>query len=204
MTKSSSALMTARDRLAQTASSSRNWLRAISRGLHLNQARSHGSPGPCACLLSDLTGTIPMHGPAKGDRRRTGKPSRSPLAHRKVPVRGCLWVFHWPVAAGVTLKAVTLPCNVIVRTWRINSLYATTRSRIAAHDVNSFMYHQALLSGWHLRRGRNCERQPYIPPIGSAIAIKLIITLQIQVSLLVADREQISDLRSNSDDTRFV
>src|SRR4051794_38935360 len=50
-----------------------------------------------------------------------------------------------------------------------------------------------------LRRRRDRERQPRVHPMGTVVRIELEIALQTQEALHVADRKQVSDLRSGPD-----
>src|SRR5262249_50878368 len=60
------------------------------------------------------------------------------------------------------------------------------------------------LSGLLLRRRRDHECSPYVPAVGPVLTGEFPVALEVHVALIVvADFEDVADLRSDADDTRF-
>src|SRR5262245_20300199 len=55
-----------------------------------------------------------------------------------------------------------------------------------------------------LRRGRDHERGPDVPAVWAMLGVKFLVAFEVHVALIVvADLEDVADLRSDADDPRF-
>src|SRR5215470_11968724 len=76
-----------------------------------------------------------------------------------------------------------------------------TTGRAVAADALIFPHDRFCRSGLR-RRGRDREGQPRIPTLGAVLRAELLEAFQVDVTLHVADRENVADLRADAGDAR--
>src|SRR2546423_15632649 len=53
------------------------------------------------------------------------------------------------------------------------------------------------------RSRRNHECKPRVPAVSAMRRVELLISLEVQITLVIADRKNVTELRSDADDTRL-
>src|SRR5262245_9903998 len=86
---------------------------------------------------------------------------------------------------------------------RPNEAPATIRHLAGSSYLSLCVHRLRRHRGWRRRR-RYSKCDPGVPAVGSVVGVEFPIGLQVEISLYVADRKQISELRTNSDNARSV